>query len=560
MSETNFDIKTKDNLNNMDNVDNTNNLDNMDDPNEWVSVKKSIKLKPEKKIRSLEALSVFNNNSEKKSYNNNNNNNNNSTIDSSRTNSIKSFNSKVDLNLWISVWAKKKLNTNLMIQEYNSMKNLIENPKFIFKNILEVISNLTQNSRIDVIKILEETNAFMITMISKWADKDLDTDSMIQEYNSLIHLFEHPKFLATNIYEVIVRLAQNSRSDVLKILRESNPNYINKDSYFEKEPSPFHRLIWPFPVFCYKLNDAKSNNPELYKSILNQMYKTFEELLIYGFNMFIFNNLSINSETFLMCFFYEDGVHKILKEIRLELYNMIVNNFNRYELIDRCIYFILNNNVKKNFVCDKILYFLQKFPTETSKKIINWLCSMQLNNGLNSDICNIIDAIMSSPTIGNDYHYYLINHDLNGIRNNFVDIVLANDFTWIEKWLEENYTSDYKTDNEIDRNYTTQVYSNIMIFYGKFYSYSINQDKIILKIIELLDSDNQFKLVSLFRFIEYCKIDFNNLTPNEIIFIKKFNENLKVARPSIRIQAINIFARLLNKKNITSEEIYKLGC
>ena len=239
---------------------------------------------------------------------------------------------------------------------------------------------------------------------------------------------------------------------------------------------------------------------------------------------------------------------------------MIVNNFNKYELVDRCIYFILNNNIKKNFVCDKILYFLHKFPIETTKKVINWSCSMQLNNGINQDICNVVNAIMSSPTIGNDYHHYLSNHDLNEIRNNFVDIVLANDFIWLEDWLKENYSSDYKTDNEIDRNYTSQVYSNIMILYGMFYSYSINQDKIILKIIELLDSDNQFKLVALFRFIEHCKIDFNKLTPNEIIFIKKFNENLKIARPSVRIQAINIFARLLNKKNITSEEIYKLGC
>jgi len=38
------------------------------------------------------------------------------------------------------------------------------------------------------------------------------------------------------------------------------------------------------------------------------------------------------------------------------------------------------------------------------------------NNGLNLDISNIINAIMLSPTIGNDYHHYLSNYDLNEIN------------------------------------------------------------------------------------------------------------------------------------------------
>jgi hypothetical protein len=184
---------------------------------------------------------------------------------------------------------------------------------------------------------------------------------------------------------------------------------------------------------------------------------------------------------------------------------------------------------------------------------------MQLINGTNKDVCNIIDAIMLSPSDIYDYYNYLINYNLNDIRNSFLDIVLKFSNNWIEEWLCQKCELHYKTNNEIDKNYRNQVFCNLMIFYGKFYSFAFKKEEIISEVCSMLDSSNPVKFFASLIFIEYSKLNLKDLTENEKVLMKKvINDNMKTAKTSIRIQALNIFGRLLNNNKITNEDVYML--
>ena len=174
-------------------------------------------------------------------------------------------------------------------------------------------------------KDYKDTKEFMIRSL---CESQLDTNSMIEKYNSMKNIIEIPQYLEYNITQVIDRLAHNWRFDVIKKLRETNSHYRNKDLYHNKKYSPFHRLAWPSDEFCkrFKLNEPIIDNT-LLNRLLDNAYETFKELTIYGFNMFSFNNNVIEDETFLMVINNEiPGQKKVItKELR-NLINSILNN------------------------------------------------------------------------------------------------------------------------------------------------------------------------------------------------------------------------------------------
>ena len=72
----------------------------------------------------------------------------------------------------------------------------------------------------------------------------------------------------------------------------------------------------------------------------------------------------------------------------------------------------------------------------------------------------------------------------------------------------------------------------------------------LIKIIEI-----KYSLI----FIEYSKLNLRDLTEIERVLMNKIiNDNMKKVKTSIRIQALNIFGRLLNNNNITNEDVYTL--
>lgn len=389
-------------------------------------------------------------------------------------------------------------------------------------------------------------------LLKEWAGSGLNTDALIYKYNLMKSSVENENYLCVNITNVFDRLAQNWRHDVIKVLRETNSNYAKKDYYNRKGGTPFHKMLYPNPKISDNLDENK----------LDDFIKTFNEFVLLKFNIFSFNHVEIENETFLMCLSNPPLESPISEQHRNLMYKYITETFNNFDYYDDCFCYILNMNMKTDFTCDKILYILHKYPEAGTKKLINWMCSMQfddIGNGTNVDIINVIDAIMLTPKPKTDFYNYLINYDLDTIRNNFINIVLENGLTWIDEWLQKKLESNYNTLNEFDKNYKNQVYNNLMIFYGKFYSYKLQNNQILDSINNFLNLNLFCKVTAVSYFITNSKIDLSNPNLKEKDFIIQFLDNLKKSKNTTRIKILNSFSSYLNNPNITMDEIYKFG-
>ncbi len=407
----------------------------------------------------------------------------------------------------------------------------------------------SSNSTLTVSKT-DGTNPLLL--IRNWCESNLNTEEMMKKYEEIKHIVENPKFITKNITCVFDRLAQNWRHDVLRELRTKNKLFENNYNYHKKDGTPFNNLMFPSKIILNNLSEENIEN----------LYKTFDELVKFKFNIFSFNQKEITNETFLMCVLYSGDKALLPQDIRTKAYEYFTNTFDSYEYYDSVIInFILGSNQFIDFISDKLLYLLAKYPNQSSSKIFEWVFKMEPNKQtkVNIDISNVIKAIMTNPQSDKDYYPYLETKNLNQIRNNFLDIIISNDLIWYNNWIEHKTTNLFgeKLDDLVINGYKDQGLSNLMLVYGEFYSYKVNQEKIIKRVCEILDESTN-TLVQTLYFIKYSKIDLKNLNSNEKEFITKFVSLLTNIKLDARVQICNIFAESLGVKKITINEIISL--
>lgn len=369
-----------------------------------------------------------------------------------------------------------------------------------------------------------------------------NAETILRLYNEKIDIYEKPAFIEKNVITIIERLAKNWRHDVIKLLRERNPNFGKKKIYTIQAgtATPFHRLVWPNEDICKNLND---------ETIL-KAFETFKELLKCGFRLFDFNDTIAKKETFLKCLQYgEDAGHPITLENRLKIYDMFTEEIDMYDDLEKSLGYTLFQATNKNsdFACDKVLYFIHKYPEQVIKKILEWIISGQLSGKNNQNVTGMINCILSDPIVKSDYYHYLLKYDINEIRKNFILTILSNDFNWIESYIETKNGFAYRQD----------AYSNLMILYGILYFYSYEKDLIINKLITFLDNQNDAKIFPIICFIEHSKINLKELDENEKKLLKKFiNETIKNEEKMNQVKAIIEISKILNDNDLDFDKLY----
>lgn len=428
---------------------------------------------------------------------------------------------------------KKYNNTN----SYNYDRNRNNNSRTNYNGGSRQNKNTIANSE----KSQTDSVRFQIIV---WGDLTHSADLMYDLYLQNKHIYESARFVDKNVITIFERLAKNWRYDVIKILREKEPNFRKTKIHTIESGAvtPFHRLVWPTEQVYSQIND---------ENIINA-YKTFVELLKCGFKLFSINDTITKQETFLKTLLYKDKDHTFPLYFRLKIYDMFTKDIGDelYEEIDSSFGIVLNQaSSNPLFCCDKILYFLHKFPEKGARKIITWMCSYTPSNRKSSSINGIVNSLKTNPDDNSDYKHYLDNYDINEIRNNFIQNVILKDFQWVEAYILGKNGINYRRD----------AYSNLMILYANLYSISSQKDTIVNKIIQFLDYDNPIKVVPGLCFIENSGIDVKNPNDLEKQLLKKFtSETIQNADSMSKQVGIIAFSKLLKNNELEDEQIYSL--
>jgi len=371
-----------------------------------------------------------------------------------------------------------------------------------------------------------------------------NAEIILRLYNEKKEIYEKPAFIEKNVITIIERLAKNWRYDVIKLFREKNSNFGKKKIYTIQAgiATPFHRLVWPNEDICKNLND---------ETIL-KAFETFKELLKCGFRLFDFNDTIAKKETFLKCLQYgEDAGHPINLENRLKIYDMFTEKIDMFDDLEKSLGYSLFQATNKNsdFACDKVLYFIHKYPEQVIKKILEWIISGQLSGKNNQNVTGMINCVLSDPIFKSDYYHYLLKYDINEIRQNFILTILSNDFNWIESYIDTKNGLAYRQD----------AYSNLMILYGVLYSHSYQKNLIINKLITFLDYQNEAKIFPIICFIEHSKINLKELDENENKLLKKFtSETVKNSEKMNQVKAIIEISKILNDNDLNFDKLYSM--
>lgn len=375
-------------------------------------------------------------------------------------------------------------------------------------------------------------------MIRDWCGSGLDTQSMCTEYSTIKSLVENPNSdkYQDNINCVFDRLTQAWRSDVLDVFKNSNTYEIyNSHSIYKKnngEGTPFHFMLFPIKGIYQNLNDQR----------FDDFKKTFNILVDYKFNIFKLRQIDQNNETFLMTVIYNGPYVLVAEDFRKRIYKYVTEEFYNPDYFMMYLPFILNFGIDRNFIPDKIIYILQKYPEQGIKNLFEIMLSKTLKNKKSMDIENICDFIMTKPVEGTDYYDYLKNYNIDELVNSFIDALLTNYELMINEYIEKKTIGNNPNIVNLD-----DIYSKLLIVYGKFYSSGKKKDLILNKVVELIQSDIIKQSLPIECFIDHIQINLNKLSKEEKRFLKIFFDKFNNSNITTKTSILNMISHLSNK-------------
>jgi hypothetical protein len=381
----------------------------------------------------------------------------------------------------------------------------------------------------------------VIENVKFWASSNNNLDQLIDLYNINKNIWEDKKYI--NIIKIIICvLTKYCRYDMLNYLRINHLMYCNEE-YYKSDFYPFHELIW----FNKEINENNKLNLFIKKNYEN-IIKTFNELLLYGFGYKIFDkknvlkksNNEFISENFLETLFNKSNY--INNELKDKLYIYFTEKWNDSELMN----FILNKILLKeninNYTCE-IIYIISKYKNVAIITLINWI--IKENNCTNIDKINDLALILSieypPSSVFNNYFSFF---NMFNFKKDFVNNFISNYDNIIFELIY------YKYKQILDINLLIQnSYSNVFKFLGILYSKNNNNKNIIIEIINKIDSNIEFIEYSILQFILNSKIDLFNLSELEAIFISKYlTKNYLNGNIKIKINIFDILSKITDNK------------
>ncbi len=384
--------------------------------------------------------------------------------------------------------------------------------------------------------------------IKAWGDSQSPLSEMIRLHNTVKRHWENPKFINVNFTNIIDYLAKNWRGDVLKYLRENNINFKDSKKYIQNGPSPFHKSSYPSSSLITKFNE----NPTM---MISNFKNTFIELINYRFNIFAVNNkdTSVEDETFVRALFIRNSV--IPEEAKEPIYKFYTEEWDNFDYMKDYFHWILNllnSDTKITFACDKVLYFISRYPEKGIPTIINWILTLSINGKRNNIIDNFVNSLMRAPADEYDYYMYLQKFNLDDIRHTFINSVVTNYHNFIDMRLKKisgpSYTEDAPEFNK--------CYVRVMLLLGSFYSINFAKDQIIDCVVNFLSTENKYKIDASAVFLERSGINLTSLSSAEQTFVNALvPDNLKKIKATSRINLQESFEKVLGRSTTIDEII-----
>ncbi len=465
------------------------------------------------------------------------------------TNDTKDINDTSNIGEWLKpkIRTGKPKNNNVVIDTNSNVPNTTFNGRNINFKINNSSYKTNTNTNINRSSSSNFNSNFNAKpkpirvdyMIRDWCGSNVSTEEMCKDYEKIRNLVENTSDSVKyqqNINCVFDRLAQAWRYDVLDIFKNSKSYEIyNNHTMYKKnngEGTPFHYLMFPIKSIYQNINDDR----------FEDLKKIFNTLIDYKFNIFKLRQVEETNETFLMTIIH-NGEHAVIPEdFRIRFYKYITETFYNPDYFMLYLPFILNFGSDRNFIPDKIMYILQRYPEQGTKNLFEIMMSKTLKNKKSMDIENICDYIMSNPVEGMDYYDYLKKYNIDELRNNFIESLLTNSEIMINNYIEKK--SIESNSNKIKQE---DIYSKLMMVYGKFYSYGIKKDLILQKVVELIKSDLINASNPIECFIEHNKINLNNLSNEEKEFLKIFFDKFNNSNNTTKTSILNMISHLSNK-------------
>ncbi len=388
-----------------------------------------------------------------------------------------------------------------------------------------------------------------LVKMKRWAHSKQPVDKMMEYYNANKRNWEHPNFIQKNINVIFEELARAWRHDVIKELKKTNSNFRDSSTYLFKKRGPLHTGVWPDEEEAKAMTDDS----------VYQLKMTILTLVGMGFNMFETNKqYEDENETFIGALIADSSPIRIHKpEYASHLYEYFTESWSNFSSIQNLLNFILNNSFKNpGRVNDKILYIIHKYQEPAIKKICEYIFTMQHSSTQgkkNENVIRVCESILLSPSKMENYYKYLEKHNMDEIRESFIQTVIKNYIKW-----SDSFVNDIKDiDSSEKEQYKYQCTSNIMIILGIFYSKNICKKEIISEIENFINIDNKNICKSTLFFIENSNIDLKNMSDSEKKFISDYLKKFFSANTSAnnRINIKNTFNKLLGYEENNTKDI-----
>ncbi len=368
--------------------------------------------------------------------------------------------------------------------------------------------------------------------IKNWASLPVKLDKLIEEFKKNRNRWENNINRIGNMKNIICSLSKYCRYDMLEYLRIKCPIYTEKLNFYE-DFYPFHELVWM--NFTLQENIRKKTN-HIEKNVKN-IKLTFEELVKFGFDIFIFSHRETNnkedlveSENYLTCLMHQHN--KLSLESKKELYTYFVKEWDNLHLVNTLVRKMLNSTTKEmdKYIPD-LIYFIKKYNKDALEKIIITLCDeVNLENNINSNSSRLYNIIfgLCSEIKDNIYteSYPIVNY--SNFRKDLVNRIVKSYSQWIFDKIYANYlTVSINSKNMYDQdvyinNLVSRYYKTVMKILGYFYQNNISKENILTNLKGLIGSKIEGIDISLLCFLSSSNINPSKTSGIEHTFVSSY--------------------------------------
>ncbi len=366
------------------------------------------------------------------------------------------------------------------------------------------------------------TKENIIFKIKDWSSSNYNTYKMIEIYNKNKKTWEEEDVLEYSIKSIVCYLTKYCRYDVLNYLRINNKIYTN-DKYFEGDFFPFHELVW---LGKSQILKQKKSYNLLYPKNMDNIIKTFNELLSYGFGNILFDCKIYQNkkENFINAIFPKNNQLKF--EQKKELQEYFVNTWSDVNI---CLLSFDNliNQVFKNKISDnqEFIFIINKFSSVMVKKILFWLFdNINIDKVLEDDkkIINLVQIL--TYKIDKQNHLFNCQDNIDDYCMSNINLILENYKNWIFDYIYAKH--NITINNDIIEKDTTNCYNIIYSIFGKLYNYNLRKTKIIQEINNNLsvffDINHDNITIVVLNFISNSKINLEKMDLSEKKLITDF--------------------------------------